>query len=79
MLTDFVWKSKDQGGKNRVNKKQSLEIDSVASSGGEGKLTLHLASAWGGIVNIKRQLFCQKRSCEKEVLKAKEAASNAEL
>ena len=37
--------SRGGGVGGRVNKKQSLEIESAASSGGEGNLTLHLAFA----------------------------------
>jgi hypothetical protein len=67
----FLSEINGPGGEKRVNKKQSLEINSAASSGGEGKLTLHLVSAWGGIVNLKRELFCRKRLLREGTINSK--------
>ena len=47
MLGNFFWRSTDR--KQRVNKKQNVEIASPASSGGEGNILL--ASAWGSTVD----------------------------
>jgi len=50
MLGDFFRRSTDR--KQRVNKEQSVEIDSAASSGDQEKLPL--ASTVGSTVDYKR-------------------------
>jgi hypothetical protein len=65
-----------------LNKKQNVEIDSPALSGGQGKymknVKLHLVSAWAALLNCNVSLFVYKTIFEKELIKTKETAINAE-
>ena len=44
MLGDFFWRSAEN--KRRVNKKQNVEIDSPAPSGGKGKYMRYVIFLW---------------------------------
>ena len=66
----------------RVNKKQNIDIYSPASSGGKWKYKKYVSFPWSpfeailSILNIS--FFCYKNIFEKELIKPKETATNAE-
>jgi hypothetical protein len=80
-ITHFNWEC--TGRLTRINKTQNVEIDSPASSGGQGKYTKHVGVPWpslegiqqifnGGFVSVRKQNF------ENEINENKKDVINAE-
>jgi hypothetical protein len=67
----------------RVNKIQNVEIDSAASSGGQGKYVKHVSFPWppleAAFLIFNARLFVKKQFFEEELIKTKETAINSEL
>ena len=79
MLGNFSRKSTNK--KQHVNTKQNVEIDSPASSGGQGKDLKYVRFSWPPLeaaLSILTLAFMQENNFYKKLMKRKETAINDE-